>query len=135
MKTCFVADGDSNFLNLAERHLVLFGYQVLAFKSGADLLSALKREPSAILIGHVPDLHVHALIKGIRKIYSQLTVFHIAETNAQADAVSSVRAGATEFIEKNSAAFVRLRTSLDLLEKQHAKPRSIFKNIKKAFAR
>lgn len=135
MKTCYVADSDNNFLNLTERHLVLFGYQVLTFKSGSDLMNALKQKPGAILIGHVTDLNVLSLIKDIRKLYTQLSIFHLAETNSQTDAISSVRAGATEFIEKNGATFVRLRTSLELLEKKSSQAGSIFKNIKNAFVR
>lgn len=135
MKTSFVADGDRDFLSLAERQLTFLAYQVSSFKTATDVLHAIKQKPSLIIVGELLDgSHPLELIKAIRHALPTATIFHIAHTSAWVDAVRSVKAGATEFIEKNSATFVRLRTNLDLLEKKAAKKSNGFlNNIKNVF--
>jgi DNA-binding NtrC family response regulator len=135
MKTSFVADGDRDFLSLAERQLTLLGYQVSGFKTSTDLIKSLKQKPALIILGEMTDgVIVTDTIKTLRNELPQAIIIHVAQTSSQANAVNSVKAGATEFIEKNSATFVRLRTSLDLIEKQTKKsPSSILSDIKKAF--
>jgi DNA-binding NtrC family response regulator len=135
MKTSFVADGNRDFLSFAERQLTLSGYQVLSFRSSHELLAAIDKKPSLLIIGELtPDLSGVDVIRQVRKVLPQAVIIHVAQTGAHANAVSSVKAGATEFIEKNAATFVRLRTSLDFMEKQKQRsPRSILSDIKKAF--
>jgi DNA-binding NtrC family response regulator len=136
MKTSFVADGSRDFLSFAERQLTLSGYQVMCFRSSPELLSALNKEkPSLLIIGEfTPDISGVDVIRQVRKALPQAVIIHVAQTGAHANAVSSVKAGASEFIEKNAATFVRLRTSLDFMEKQKQRsPRSILSDIKKAF--
>lgn len=135
MKTSFVADSNRDFLSFAERHLTLFGYQVSSFKSTAELLKALKQKPTLLIIGELSDgMNAMEIIRSVRKELPEAIIFHVAQTGSQIDAVSSIKAGATEFIEKNSATFVRLRTSLDFMEKQKQRSsRSFLSDIKKAF--
>lgn len=137
MKTSFVADGDRDFLSLAERQLTFLAYQVTTFRTSTELLNALKQKPTLIIIGELLDgSHAIDLIQAARKALPSTLIFHVARTSAWADAVSSVRAGATEFIEKNSASLVRLRTSLDLLErKELGKTKALLSNIKKVFSK
>jgi DNA-binding NtrC family response regulator len=132
MKTSFVADGDSNFLNTASRSLALSGYQVLTFQSGAELINALIKKPSLIIVGNITDLAPLALVGKIRKQLNQSFIVHMADNSA--DAIASIREGATEFIIRNGAEFVKLRTILDTLEKQSKKNKlSLFTGIKKVF--
>jgi DNA-binding NtrC family response regulator len=135
MKTSFVADGSRDFLSFAERQLTLSGYQVSCFRSSHELLAAIKEKPELLIIGEfTPDITGVDVIREVRKALPQAVIIHVAQTGATAHAVSSVKAGATEFIEKNAATFVRLRTSLDFMEKQKQRsPRSILSDIKKAF--
>lgn len=135
MKTSFVADGSRDFLNIAERQLTLLGYQVSCFRSRNELLAAINEKPSLLIIGEfTPDLSGGDVIRQVRKALPQAVIIHVAQTGTHANAVSSIQAGATEFIEKNAATFVRLRTSLDFMEKQKLRsPRSILSDIKKAF--
>jgi DNA-binding NtrC family response regulator len=136
MKTSFVADGDRDFLSLAERQLTLLGYQVSGFKTSTELVKSLKQKPSLIVLGELRDgSNAVETIRALRRELPSALIIHIAKTNSFTDAVTSVRAGATEFIEKNSATFVRLRTSLDFINKQKKKktPASILSDIKKVF--
>jgi DNA-binding NtrC family response regulator len=135
MKTSFVADGSRDFLSFAERQLTLSGYQVSSFRSSSELLAALSNKPNLLIIGEfTPDVNGLELIRQIRKILPASVIIHVAQTSAHIHAVSSIKAGASEFIEKNAATFVRLRTSLDFLEKQNQRnPRSFLSDIKKAF--
>jgi DNA-binding NtrC family response regulator len=135
MKTSFVADGDRDFLNFAERQLTILGYQVAGFKTSIDLVKSLKQKPALIIVGELTDgTYAVDTLRTLRRELPQATIIHVAKTNSFTNAVTSVRAGATEFIEKNSATFVRLRTSLDLIVKQNKKsPSSFLKDIKKVF--
>jgi DNA-binding NtrC family response regulator len=135
MKTSFVADGNRDFLSFAERQLTLTGYQVLSFRNSTELLASLKDNPSIVIVGEfTPDISGIDVVRQVRKALPQAVIIHVAQTSNQANAVSSVKAGATEFIEKNAATFVRLRTSLDFMQKQKQRnPRSILSDIKKVF--
>jgi DNA-binding NtrC family response regulator len=136
MKTSFVADGDRDFLSLAERQLTLLGYQVAGFKTSTELVKSLNQKPSLIILSELRDgSNPVETIRALRKELPGVIIIHVARTNSFTDAVTSVRAGATEFIEKNSASFVRLRTSLELISQQKRKktPASILNDIKKVF--
>jgi DNA-binding NtrC family response regulator len=132
MKTIFVADGDRNFLHTATKSLMLSGYQVTTFQSGAELLSALITKPTMVIVGNITDLRPLAVVNRIRLQLNKAFIIHMADSSA--DAIASIREGATEFIEKNGAEFVRLRTFLDMVERQSQKTgRSVLGAIKKAF--
>lgn len=135
MKTSFIADVNSDFLNFSERQLTLLGYQVSAFKSTSELLKSLKHKPTLIIIGELSDgMNAIETIRSIRKELPETIIFHVGQTGPYVDAVSSIKAGATEFIEKNSATFVRLRSSLDFVEKQkQGSSRSFLRDIKRVF--
>ena len=134
MKTTFVIDGDKEFLSFADRHLKLFGYQVQTFSDDASLLDSIKSNPFLIIIGDGFSSAASSaidLIRQIKKTKSNSSIVHVAHTTKDVNAIESVRAGAYEFIEKDSAAFVRLRTTLELLEKK--KSSNILTRLKKVF--
>jgi ActR/RegA family two-component response regulator len=136
MKTCFILDPDKDFLIFAERNLTLQGYQVQLFSDPQTFFDALKKAPSWIILGnglgqHHSDLDI---IRRTRAALPKALIIHVALTTYEGQDVEAVRAGASEFVEKNSATFVRLRTSLELLEKQHVQS-TFLSQIKKAFTR
>jgi DNA-binding NtrC family response regulator len=136
MKISSIIDSDKEFLVFAERHLTLFGYQVYAFTDLNQFFDSLKLNPQLVILGDNlgKQLSGTEAIRKVRQLVPKCTLLHVAQSDTHTDAVSSIMAGATEFIEKNGATFVRLRTCLDLLEKQNQKQtNSIFGSIKKVF--
>jgi len=135
MKVGFVLDSDREFTAFAERHLTIFGYQVQIFSSVVEFLEAAKTNPQLIIVGEHKDGQTSNpdFIRKTRSSFRKSAIIHIAKENELLNAQSSIKAGATEFIEKDGATFVRLRTSLDALEKANLKEKkSIVQNIKKA---
>ena len=99
-------------------------------------MDALNLKPQLIILGDVQNSSQSILdfIQEVRARVSKSIIIHVATISESISAVNSIKAGASEFIEKNSATFVRLRTSLDLLEKKaQAGGNSIITNLKKVF--
>lgn len=138
MKTCFVIDGEKEFLIIAERHLTLLGYQVQTFVEAALLFQSIsaKVHPDLIIIGENRSVSNLIFIQEARKAFTNSLIIYVAKSNDPDQSSAAIKAGADEFIEKDNALFVRMRTSIDLLEKQNKKGvGAILKNIKKAFSR
>ncbi len=136
MKISFIVDGDKEFLSFAERHLTIFGYQVYSFTSPDEFLASLRLRPELIILGdQLGDRQI--VLNSIRKARTTLSsaiIIQVAVPDDAINAASSIKAGASEFIERNSATFVRLRTSLDLREAKDKKGvGSIMSNLKKVF--
>jgi DNA-binding NtrC family response regulator len=135
MKVGFVLDSDREFTAFTERHLTIFGYQVQIFSNANEFLEASKTNPQLIIVGELNDGQTSSpdFIKRTKSYFRKSAIIHTAKVNELLNAQSSIKAGATEFIEKDGATFVRLRTSLDALEKANLKEKkSIVQNIKKA---
>ena len=138
MKTCSIVDNDKEFLSFAERNLVLQGYQVHLFSDLGEFLSSFKLNPQVIIIGDNLDGNTSGLecIQQARKALSKSIIIHIGKIDGADYHTKAIIAGANEFIERNSASFVRLRTALDLIEQKNNKDAgSLFDSIKKVFTR
>jgi len=135
MKTSFIVDGDVDFLFSAERQISLMGYRVYLFSDVDKFISSIKLGPQLIILG---DRLTHTgvdYIRKTRKYFPKSIIIHVAQPGKPNIDVAAIKAGASEFIEKDSATFVRLRTTLDFMEKQNQlKSSSFFSKLKKVFA-
>jgi len=133
MKTSFIVDGDADFLFYAERQISLLGYRVYLFSDIDKSVTSLKLKPQLIILG---DKLAHTGVDYIRKArrcFPKSIIIHVAQTGKHDTNIAAIKAGASEFIEKDSATFVRLRTTLDFMEQQHHDGgTSIFSKVKKA---
>ena len=136
MKTSVVIDGDKDFLSFVERHLILWGYKVFSFTDVEQFLSSLKSNPQLVILGDNLGGQQNNLdyVRMTRKTLPKSTIIHIAKANGENQGVSAMIAGASEFIEKDNATFVRMRTCLDTIEEKNTKGvGSFLSDIKKAF--
>lgn len=136
MKRSVIVDGDKDFIAFAERQLVLSGYQVSTFTDFEQFLKYLRANTELVIIGDKLSGKPDTLdcIRAARKAAAHSFIIHIGNPNESNQAAHSVAAGASEFIERNTATFVRLRTSLDQ-QNGHTTNRlsSILHNLKKVF--
>lgn len=109
---------------------ILGEYEVRAFSHPDQMLEHLDEKPFAVVLDHFYDDSKTGLdyLKIIRKKYSKLPVIY--HTSLQDEAVKKqVKAlGVEDFIVKDSASLVRLRTALDLLHEKNAK-KGFFKKL------
>jgi DNA-binding NtrC family response regulator len=136
MKTSVIVDGDRDFLSFIERHLMLFGYQVFSFTDPSEFLACLTITPDLAIVGdNLREQKTHDFIRKVRRALPKSSIIHIAKPMGGSYASEALHAGASGFIEKDGATFVRLRTMLDAIEMRM--PRrigSFFRNVKKVFS-
>ena len=136
MKRSVIVDGDKEFIAFAERQLVLSGYQVSTFTDFEQFLKYLSANPELVIVGDkLPD-RPDALesIRATRKAAPRSFIVHFGNPTESDRAEQAIAAGASEFIEKNTATFVRLRTSLDQQKGQTPNQlSSILNKLKKVF--
>lgn len=121
MKTSLVLDGDKDFLSLTENQLKIFGYEVHPFREMEKFFEAVLLKPSIVILGDIKNFDALRAIRELRKSLPGATIIHVASQVNGLNAVESVRAGANEFIERDGASLVRLRTALELFEKRNLK--------------
>ena len=133
MKISFVIDSDKEFTSFAERNLTLHGFNVSVFSQASLFFNELKSNVQLIIVGEMPKAEdTLQYIKRIRSVAGKSKIIHIAKTTERINLISSNIAGSTEFIERDGATFVRLRTSLDEIQKEETTKKSVLHSIKKA---
>lgn len=123
MKIAFVVDDDLAYQKFMQMHLRRFGYEVRSFVDGKECLLQLTESPSLIILDQNLEEEKTGLdyLREIRKSAPNIPVLFLSAQNDLSAAVEAVKLGAVDFIEKNSAAYIRLRTALENLEKPVAK--------------
>jgi DNA-binding NtrC family response regulator len=133
MKIGFILDVDREFTSFSERNLTLFGYNVQTFTKPDECWENKKLIPCLVLVRESVEFNL-TFISRIRNAFPKAIIIYVAQITESINAKSVKQAGATEFIEKNGATFVRLRTCLDQIEIE-SKKNSIIGKLKKAFLR
>lgn len=124
VKIAFVIDDSESYQKILQAHLNQLGFIVISFFNVQDCLNHHERRPDVILL----DQNLGNGVMGIdflqtlrSKMPSVPIVFLSADGNLNI-ATQAIKRGAFDYIEKDGAAFVRLRTALDSifasLEKQ-----------------
>lgn len=106
---------------------VLNDYVVKTFSNPEDLLIHVREKPFAIVLDHFFEggaktgLHY---LKELRKNYSSIPVIYYTTLDDHAVREEVMGLGAHQYIIKDSASLVRLRTALDLIHDKKSKKNS-----------
>ena len=113
---------------------ILGNYTVRAFENPHDIFSQLNENPLAVILDHFFDdrmgktgLHFLRVIK-VR--HPSIAVIYYTSWEDENLRNNVMGLGAEQYIVKNSASLVRLRSALDLLHERKARKRSgVFRRI------
>jgi FixJ family two-component response regulator len=121
----FVVDDDPAVRDTLSVVLSLGGYEVICFADGAALLAVARtRTPACILLDvHIPGKSGLDILKELRGEDYPAPIFMISGQGDVAMAVSAIKNGALDFIEKpfrGSEIVMRLNEAIDAYARRHA---------------
>ena len=117
MKTIFILDSDSTQQKLMSQHLTTMGFQVRSVFSAAEF-DSLDEKPFMIILDEKMENNDKASMQFLKKVIrkmSRVPVVMMMNRPERKSISDAKKMGVYEVIEKNSAAFVNLRTTLDKL--------------------
>jgi CheY-like chemotaxis protein len=111
---------------------MLGNYEVKTFTEPKEMFAHLSAKPFAIVLDHFfgkddPKTGLDYL-KEIRKQHKSIPVIYYTSLEDEAVKEKVMKLGVEDFITKNSASLVRLRTALDILNEKKSK-KGIFKRL------
>jgi DNA-binding NtrC family response regulator len=115
MKLAYLVDASASYRDLIQNHLQQLGFEVRSFVSAADCLRSVEKKPDLILLSQ----QLKGNEKGIdylRQFQNQIKNVPVVMLSNEGDVYTGVEAlkmGALDYIEKNGALLVRLRTAID----------------------
>lgn len=111
---------------------MLGDYSVKVFSDPEDMMTHIQEKPFAIVLDHFFSETIKKtgldFLKDIRKKYSSLPVIYYTASEDAALRDQVLKLGVEDFIIKNSASLVKLRTTLDLLNEKTSK-KGLFKRL------
>lgn len=131
-KLVFIVEDDLVQQKMLQHHFeeMLGNYVVKTFADPKDMLARVKEKPFAIVLDHffsnTSDKTGLDYLKELRKNHSSIPVIYYTTLNDDGVRAKVMALGAKEYIIKNSASLVRLRTALDAL---NAKKPSLFSKL------
>ncbi|HEY0655817.1 MAG TPA: response regulator [Chryseosolibacter sp.] len=109
---------------------MLGNYEVKTFADPDDMFEHIKDKPFAIVLDHFfndkKEKNGLDYLREIRKKHKSIPVIYYTSLDDEKIRTEVLALGAEEFIIKNSASLVRLRTALDAI---HSRKRSFFTKI------
>lgn len=109
---------------------MLGNYEVKTFGDPDDLFEHIKDKPFAIVLDHFfndkKDKNGLHYLREIKKKYKSIPIIYYTSLDDQKLRTEVKELGAEEFIVKNSASLVRLRTALDAI---HSRKKSFFAKV------
>ena len=124
-KTVFVVEDHPAQQKMLQVHLeeMLGNYSVRIFPSPVEMFASLKEKPFVIVLDHFfpgDKTGFDALVTLKKKHPSLPVIYHTSATD-EAIRTKAMELGADQFILKDGASLVRLRTALDLISEQASK--------------
>jgi CheY-like chemotaxis protein len=133
-KLVFVVEDNAVQQKMLQVHFeqMLGDYAVKTFTDPNDMFSHLSERPFAIVLDHFfgkddPKTGLDYLAE-IRKKYKTLPVIYYTSLDDDVVRDKVIKLGVEDYITKNSASLVRLRTALDILTEKKSK-KGIFKRL------
>jgi len=126
-KLVFIVEDNPVEQKLLQVHFeqTLGNYTVRTFNHPAEMLAHLKEKPFAMVLDHFfGDKEGRTgldYLKEIRKNHSSIPVIYYTTLEDEGVRAEVMSLGAEQYIIKNSASLVRLRTALDVLHDKMAK--------------
>lgn len=122
-KTVFVVEDNPTQQKMLQVHFeqMLGDYEVRTFADPKEMFAHLDEKPYAIVLDHFfQDKEKTGLdyLKQLRKSHRRLPVIYYTTLDDESVRSQVMKLGAEEYIVKNSASLVRLRTALDTLLKK-----------------
>jgi DNA-binding NtrC family response regulator len=114
-KVAFVVDDDMIYQQFMQGHMKNLGYQVRSFLNGKSCLDHLHQNPDLIILDHQLEEEENGLdvLRKIKRMKPKVPVIYLSAQNDLSAAVQALKFGSFDYIEKNPAAYVRLRTTVD----------------------
>lgn len=131
-KLVFIVEDSPVQQKLLQVHFeeMLGNYEVKTFLDPDDLFKHLNEKPFAIVLDHFfnnkRDKTGLDYLKEIRKKNKSIPIIYYTSSENEKTRAEAMALGAQEYIIKNSASLVRLRTALDLL---HTQKKSLFARL------
>jgi CheY-like chemotaxis protein len=122
----FIVEDDPTQLKFLSHHFeeALGTYNVKCFTNPDELLASLDQKPFAIVLDHFfadrNETGLHYLTKIKNKNNSIPVVYHTTLVDERVKA-EALKRGAVEYINKDMASLVRLRTALDSIHEKKSK--------------
>jgi DNA-binding NarL/FixJ family response regulator len=133
-KLVFIIDDDPIYLNFMKGHFKQMAeYETQVFLSGKEAIKALDTvKPYLIILDHLflndPDNTGLEYLKEIRKKTSKIPVIYITSINEQVLKKAAAKFKVIDYIVKDDAFLIHLRTAMDKLIAQ-PKKKSLLKKI------
>lgn len=106
-------------------------YDVLTFNNPEEMMARIEEKPYAVILDHLFGNDIKTgldYLKLLRKDHKNIPVIYYTTLDDRALREEVLSMGAEQFIIKNSASLVYLRTALDLLHEKRQK-KSFFKRL------
>jgi CheY-like chemotaxis protein len=109
---------------------MLGGYEVKTFATAKDLFTRLEEKPYAIVLDHFLSDGTTGLehLRELRKKYTNIPVIYYTTFDDDTVRNEVMELGAEQYILKDSASLVRLRTALDAIKEKYEN-RGFFKKL------
>jgi DNA-binding NtrC family response regulator len=133
-KSIFIIDDDVVYMKFIREHFSVLGdYNVKVFYSGGEALRALKNsKPYLIILDHLfneePEKTGINYLDEIYKLYPRVPVIYLTASRSEPVRRHVTERGVFDYIIKDDAFLVYLRTALDKLEIKQ-KRKSFFRRI------
>jgi len=134
-KLVFIVEDD-----LAQQKMLQLHFQQLqgdfvvqSFVNPDEILARLDERPFAIVLDHFfPEKAGKTgldYLKQLKKSHSSIPVIYYTTCDDEAVRNEAMKLGAEDFIHKDSASLVRLRTALDTVQEKMSRKRGIFSRL------
>jgi DNA-binding NtrC family response regulator len=134
-KLVFIVDDDLFYQEFMQGHMKNLGYEVSSFSNGQSCLDQLHQKPDLIILDHQLGEEENGLdvLRKIKLVNPKIPVIYLSAQNDLATAEQALKFGSFDYIEKNTSAYVRLRTTLDRIHE--SKKSRIFNKLNSFFSR
>jgi FixJ family two-component response regulator len=125
-KLVFIVEDDLTQQKMLQVHFeeALGSYAVRCFANPQDMLEHLEEKPFAVVLDHFFNDQTKTgldYLELMRKKYSTIPIIYYTTLNDDTIKAKVMKSGAVQFILKDSASLVRLRTALDEIHEKKNK--------------
>lgn len=130
----WVVDDDSLYREMVTSFLKAIGYKVMGFSSARECLGKLDDKPEFVILDHSLGGKFNGLdtLRSIKQEKPELPVIYVSGETQKSVMTEAYQYGCVEYIEKDSATFLRIKLRIEKIEKiktLHQKHKSNKKRI------
>jgi DNA-binding response OmpR family regulator len=115
MKLAYLIEASGTYQKMIQQHLQQLGFEVRSFVTASECLQKLQQKPDLILLSQQleNDEKGTDFIRHFKNKIDNVPVVVLSNEGDVYTGVMALKLGAMDYIEKNGAALVRLRTAID----------------------